>query len=566
MRDHCERGARRCGRLRRAGGVLPLAAWLAVASVATTQMTVSTAASAAAETHRVPTRVTPVPGLPDLEVKDGKVSLTLEDAISLALQRNLDVAIERYTRTQSLFGIEQNRGIFDLGAFIDSSVSQSTTPSANVLDRTALIDSDQRSLTFGLDQLTPFGGQASFRVLGSRTSSSSPNALLNPQFGARSSLQFTQPLLRDFGKLATTRPIRIARVTSQISREQLELQVSAVIRQVSDAYWGLVNARDQLQVAEEGLKLAEELHERNKIQVEVGTLAPLELVQSEATVATRKEEIIQAEAAVGDARDQLLELLNLERERYWDLDVEPATDPATEHIDIDLDQSLSTAMEERPEIRQAKLDLQRLSIDSRFFRNQKLPRADLTLSYGAIGLAGQGELPNPSDPLGPGIPLNTDLLDALRQVRQRDFDTWTIGLTVSYPLQNRAARAQSTVADLAFEQGERRLEQVELQVTTDVRTAARAVRTAAQQIESAKISRRLQEKNLDAEQKRYENGMSTSFQITQIQDDVTQARSREVQAITGYRIALARYYQSIGRLLEQAGVELDDGEPATEKP
>jgi outer membrane protein TolC len=257
---------------------------------------------------------------------------------------------------------------------------------------------------------------------------------------------------------------------------------------------------------------------------------------------------------VGDAADRLLQLLDLEQAEYWSLDVVPATEPETERAAIDLDAAIETALEERPEIRAKKLDLESVAIDARFFKNQRRPRVDLNLRYNAQGLAGRGTVVDPETEVETRI--DTDLTDAYDDVLGRDFDTWAIGVTASYPIQNRDARAQSAIADLEVEKAQRQLDQLELQVVTEVRTAARGVNTAAESIVSARASVRLQEKNLEAEQKRYENGMSTSFQVTQIQDDLTAARARLVSATTAYRTALVAYYLATGRLLEETGVEL----------
>jgi outer membrane protein TolC len=146
-------------------------------------------------------------------------------------------------------------------------------------------------------------------------------------------------------------------------------------------------------------------------------------------------------------------------------------------------------------------------------------------------------------------------------VGQIDFPSWSTGLAFSFPLQNRAARASKVIADLDLGRTQVELDELGTVVRTEVRTAARGVETAAKTIEAAKASRILQERNLDAERKRYENGMSTSFQITRIQDDLTQARSREVSAIVNYRRALTEYYRATGRLLAQQGIQLIDEEP-----
>jgi outer membrane protein TolC len=265
-------------------------------------------------------------------------------------------------------------------------------------------------------------------------------------------------------------------------------------------------------------------------------------VQSEATIATRDEEIISAEARLGDAADRLLQLLNLGAAMAEGLSVEPRTDPQMAPVAIDVDQAIATALAERPEVRQQQLQVERLEVDARFFRNQKLPTTDLTVGYGSQALASPA--------------LGTDLIDVFTDVAGREFTGWQIGVLMAMPLQNRGARAQSAIADLGLEQGRTVLDELELDIATEVRSAARAVRTAEQQITSAQASVRLQERNLEAEQRRYENGMSTSFRITEIQEDLTAARSRLVSAITNYRRALTAYHRATGRLLEESGVEL----------
>ena len=306
-------------------------------------------------------------------------------------------------------------------------------------------------------------------------------------------------------------------------------------------------------VAEESLTLAQDLDGRNRIQVEVGTLAPIELVQSEATIALRQEDIISAEARLRDSVDELLRLLNLPNAMAEGLDVVPLTEPVTEALDIDLEAAIATARAERPELAAQQLAVQQLEVDAKVARNQTLPRADVTAGYGSQGIAGRGTILGPD---GTPTVLDSDLTDAFSDVVSRESTGWSIGVSFAYPIQNRSARAQKAIADLTLDQGRAQYSQLELQVITEVRSAARAVRTAAQQIESARATRNLQERNLDAEQKRYENGMSDSFRIAEIQNDVTEARSREVTSVTNYSKALVAYRQSIGRLLEENGVTL----------
>jgi len=501
----------------------------------------------------VQTTVVAVPEAPDLVVEDGVVRLQLEEAVLIALRRNLDLAVERYSHEQALIDIVGAEGIYDLFASATANLSDEDSPSVSQVAGVPVLTSDDRSLSFGLSQLTAWGGEARYRLIASRSSTNNRDQPVNPLYFGDTGVEFEQPFLRGFGRLATERPILLARLGAGTSREIFEQQVALVIQQVEDAYWNLVESREQLVVARESLALARELHDRNRIQVDVGTLAPIELVQSEATIAEREEGIISAEAAAADAADRLLELLNLPRALIEDLGVEPITEPETVRVDVDLEQAIATALAERPEVRQQQLELERLELESRFAQNQKLPQANVTFGYGSAGIAGRGRIPQPD---GSFQILDSDLADAFQTVRDRDFDGWSIGLLFGVPIQNRTARAAATRADLGLERGRTQLEQLELSIVTEVRTAARAVRTALQQIESARASVTLQERNLDAERKRYENGMSDSFRITEIQNDLTAARSRLVSSVAAYRRALTDYYRTTGRLLEEHGVVL----------
>lgn len=515
----------------------------------------------AAGTLEVQTTSVDIPEAPDLVVEDGTLRLQLEDAVAIALSRNLDLAVERYVREQGERGVMQSKGIYDLFTSLDSEVTQDESPSVSQVEGVPVLEEDTRRLTLGLSQLTPFGGVLNGSFTAFRRSTNSRDIAIDPVYSGSAAFEFTQPLLRDFGRAVTDRGILVARINSDISRDLFEQRVSEILLQVEEAYWRLVEAREQLVVARESLDLAQELHDRNRIQVDVGTLAPIELVQSEATIALRQEEIITAGARMRDSADELMRLLNLPDAMTNGLEVEPITDPGAEQVEIDVEEAIRVALEERPEVRSQRKVVERLEVDSKYYENQELPQVDVTLGYNSAGLGGRGSLVGPG---GQVLDLDTGLADAFEDVYNREFTGWSIGMLIAYPLQNRSARAQSAIADLDLDRGRAELSQVELGVITEVRTTARGVRTAIQQIESARATRRLQERNLEAEQKRYENGMSDSFRIAEIQNDLTEARSREVTAVTNYRTALVRYQRAIGRLLEEKGVELVG--PGDEEP
>lgn len=501
------------------------------------------------------------PAAPDLPVRDGKIELSLDQAVAIALERELGLRVERYTRTQNWYGILQLKGIYDLN--LNGVVSTLDNTSAQV-SRLQASSFKQDAWNLGLTQLVgQTNGRARLDFDNTRSESDVVFNALNPSFDSSFRLGYTQPLLRNFGRNPGTRALRVGRANDRATASDFERQVNATVQNVDFVYWNLVNSREQLYVSQQSLALARELHSRNQIQVDVGTLAPLELVQSEAAIATREEDIIRAEAAVGDAADQLRQLLDLPPGEAWSAEIIPTTKPETERIDIDIAQAIETALASRPEIRTQKYVLERLAIDAVFFHDQLKPTLDLDLGYRLNGTGGTlARDPITGEPLA--RPIKGGYSDALTQIRDRDFDGWSATLTLGIPIQNRAAKAGDIIAKLDLERGQVALQQIKLQVETQVRTAARAVITAAKQIDAARISVQFQEKNLDAEKKRYENGMSTSFRINQVQDDLTQARSREVQAVVNYRTSLANFYSVTGKLLEQENIEIvqPEGDPS----
>ncbi len=516
------------------------------------------------------------PVVPELDIADGQLRLDLDEAIAIALQNNLGLLVQRYQRSQSLFRINQEYGIYDLVLDVNSSVNSDSRPSASQLDGATVTQNETIAANAELRQPISSGGDFTINFQNSRSQSNSRFSDINPSLRSSLTVAFNQPLLKNRGKKITERNLAVARLNSDISLEDLEVQVVDTVQTVANGYWALVEALEQLKVAEESLALAEELHEMNRIQIEVGTLAPLELVQSEAGIATREEEIIRVQAQIQDAADELRRLLNLDEASFWDLEIFPTTSPEIPRVVIDLEASLSWALDRRAEIDRQEFQIASLVIDSEFLKNQGRPDLNLSVSYGRNALGGERMAcerpgtPSIADLFSPCPEeyIRIDSLDYFSTIGQfysgilgQVFEGWNVGLNFSKPLQNRSARAQSRIAELALDQGRLELQDVMLSIRTEVRTASRAVETAGKQIDSARVSRELAEKNLDAAQKRYENGLWTSFQVLEIQEDLTAARSREVAAITGYRRALLAYFKAIGMLLDQKGIELvDDAE------
>ncbi len=479
-----------------------------------------------------------------LDVANNVLSLTLDQAVEIALRRNLALILQRYIRNEARLGVPQALGIYDLnltGLAGAQEIKSPTDISSGLAGK-----SSSQELKLGLAQLVPSGGNLSFSWDQIRDKETGGLSLLTvPIYKPTWSLNFTQPLLKGFGSTVTDQGILLALNTSSTNRVQFELQAITVSVTVIDAYWNLVNAREQLVVAQESLQLARDLNERNIIQVQVGTLAPLEIVQSQAAIATREQGIISAQQAIGDAADALRLALNLPQDLYQ-YDILPTTPPESDTIQINLEESIKTALDNRVEVKQEHLTVDRAKITAAVTRNALLPALNFNALYNLTG----------------GSP---SFGTALSQVTAFDFPGWTLSLNFAFPLQNRAARAANAIAELDVDRFGRELEQEQKTVINEVRKAVRGIETAEKVIVAARASTGFAEKSLDAEKKRYENGMSTSFLITQIQDQLTLAKQSEVNAVVGYRTALAEYYRSIGKLMPELGVKILDPKEAVDR-
>ena len=244
------------------------------------------------------------------------------------------------------------------------------------------------------------------------------------------------------------------------------------------------------------------------------------------------------------------------RIQVWTLPLVPDTDANTEFAQVEVEQALADALAGRPELARQRLAVESREATAAYERGQTKPRLDLVASYGWNGVGGDVLLRDNEGNVIGTIPGGWD--DAVEQVTDRDFPGWSVGLEFGYPIGNRTARARAATADLALEQVRVSEEEVRQRVEAEVRVAVRGLETTQQQIESARASVTLAEKNLQAERRKYENGLSTSFQILEVEEDLTSARSRLVDAITAYRRALVEYHRSLGSLLDYEGVTFAD--------
>jgi len=492
---------------------------------------------------------------------DGQIKLSLDEAISLALANNEDLNVTVNAAEATGWELVANEGIFDpvLGGFANRNHQDS--PSSNQLAGALLTVQDTYNYGAQVQQLAPWGGTFTLGTTGGRFSTNSQFyniSGINPSYNAGLSIAFSQPLLRNFGMVATKWLIYVAKNTRDAAYQQYVRSIQTTVNNVEQAYWDLVYTIQNLDVKRESLRIAQELNRITKIKIDVGSLAPIDITQTEVGVAQAEQDIISAEGQVGDALDRLRRQLNIDP-ALGNVPIVATDSVRTEPMTVDLPAGTRTAIEKRPEVVAAAYQAASDRVRLDYWSNQTLPSLNLNGSYGNIGLDGTVHDQNGN------IIATNGLGDAYSQVFDRKFKNWSIGLTVSYPILNRYARGQRGAAQYLLESDRAVLTTTQQNVVVEVRAAARAIDTAQRQIVAASKGRELAEKNLDAEKKKFDNGMSTTFQVNQIQRDLSAARTTELQALVVYRKAVAAYHYSVADNLEwkKIGVE---GIPDTTTP
>ncbi|MFN2385744.1 MAG: TolC family protein [Thermoanaerobaculia bacterium] len=481
---------------------------------------------------------------------EGGVRLSLSEAIGLALANNQDLNVSVNEAEASRFLLFAELGIFDPLASAAVTRSHQKIPSASQLAGADVEERDTLDLSANVAQLVPTGGTFSLGFRTSRFETNSTFFSVNPSYSSGLTFSANQPLLRDFGWDATTWLIYTARNTRDIRYQEFIRDVQTVVHAVEQAYWDLVYALRNLEVQRESRALAADLNRITRIRIDVGSLAPIDIVQTEVGIATAEQEIIIAEDLIGDAQDRLKRLLNFDPAQ-WEVPIVPIDEVRGEQTTVRAEEGTAIALRQRPDLRAAAFSSDSLRIRYDFYKNQALPNLDLVASYGLSGLAGVER-----DETGQVV-VREGFGQSFENVLDADADNWSVGLNFSIPIFNRGARGRRGEAQYTWEASKASLNAMEQNVLVEVRDAARAIETAGRSIAAAQKARELAERNLDAERKRFENGMTTSFQVTEIQRDLSLARTNELQALAIYRKAVSAYHYAIADILEWKGIRID---------
>ena len=496
----------------------------------------------------------PVAADTDKDVSDPRaLRLSLDEAVKTTMERNVGIQVQRYTTEMGGESLRSQYGVFDWFGTGALSHSSSETPPSSSLESSA---SRQTIWDFGVQQLIPTGGTYRLSFNNDRTATSGGFQIRNPTYHSNLGLSLNQPLLRNFGTDVTLRGVTIARNTLGIDRELFRSTLINTANDVEQAYLNLIYSRQYVDVVKESVFLARDQARITQIRIDVGASAPLDILQPRVQIATQEEALINAVAAVRSAEDALRALLHLDP-ADWDRPIIPTDTVGYTPVDIDATQAVARALDLRPEIRELQLTTATRSVQYKYARNQTLPQVDLSLLYRTAGLGGQALSVDPFTGQPTNLP-STTYSNALRQVGLGTFPTWTIGFTLGVPITNIGARAEAKRAELDLAQSKTDEEQTRQNIVVQVRSTVRLIDTAAKDISATRAARDAAEKNLDAERKRYENGMTTNFQVLQIQQQLSDARVRELNALVGYNKAVTAYHAAVGDLLDVRNIKVEE--------
>ena len=466
------------------------------------------------------------------------VELTLDAATQRALERNLDIAVERL-----------NPQTFDFAlAALDANYRPTLTSNFSMRSQTAfsrsqtaggdVLVTDTLTNNYGVTQNLKWGG-GSFAAAfnNNRQAQSDAFAIRNPALNANLSAAFVQPLLRNFRIDGTRAQLKVTQINQQISETTLRATITRTLANVRNAYWDLVYSIQAADVAERSLTLATRLVQDNQARVDVGTLAPLDVVQAQAEEATRRQTVAQTVAQRRTAELALKRLIvNGTDDPMWNAQIEPIDRPTYSSSPIDVADAVRKALTTRTDLETARRQMTSNDIAVRSLSDQQLPALDLTASYGLAGVGGpqfvrQGLGGTITDVIPSGFS------DALGLIGSRRAPTWNVGFSLSYPIGASTAEANVARAKLQQRQTIAQSRALELQIATEVTNAALQVEASRERLQAAQVALSLAERRLDAENSRFDVGLSTNFFVVQAQRDLRDAQNAELRALLDYRRA-----------------------------
>jgi outer membrane protein TolC len=493
-------------------------------------------------------------------IHDGKLNLMLKDFLELVLKNSTDINVTRMDVYTAADQVKAAHAVFDPAVALGFNTLRVISPQVSQTGGAATLSSLTENSYVNYQQLLPTGQTASVGFTGTRSSSNSEFNIVNPDIYGQLNFSFTQPLLQNRTGIQFKAPIQIARTQLTITSRLDEAHIADLIATAAGQYWDTVRARDNIKVLQQTLDLAQKSYDRDKQALDLGALAALDIYQSETQVAQRKTDLVQAQYAYRAALDSLRRLIGADLKPEWRatdivLEDDPAKVPDRAGI-LPYEQALTAAMRIRPELDAAHRRVTIDDLNARVAKNLMLPHLDLTVQAQGAGLS--GDQVAQVSPLGITTPAASGgLWQSLGQVLVFNAPGYGAGLQLTLPFRSTAASAQLADALVSRTRDHYTERQVEQQIIQDVRQALTSIDLANASIQSATLTRDLAQKNVDAEQQKYELGTITAFEVLDSQTRLATAESSLLNAFVGYQEAYVSYQRATWTLLDGLGMVLE---------
>ena len=491
--------------------------------------------------------------------------LTVDEAIERALDRNLDIAVERVNPRLRDLTIAESRAAFLPNVNSSFDIGRSVMPSRTQLDGAGrlvdqAVEAGRGGALVGLEQALEWaGGRYTLDWDNGRTSTNNVFFSFNPSLSSSLALSYTQPLLRGRSIDPQRTELLVSRLNRDISDVDLRETVANLLADVRRAYWDLVYAAASVDVQQQALELAEQLVRDNRMRVEIGTLAGIEVVQARSEAAARRQTLAEARQRLRTAELALKILIVAGTDdELWRAEINAVDQPVLDQTPIDVEAAVRTALAARTDIERTRRQQDINTVTLRSLANATLPALDVV---GSFRVEGQGGTQLISSVLGGPALLRVPggYGDALGHLVRMDYPAWQMQLQLSYPLGHSAQRAAHARARLQVQQTRAQIEQIELQIAAEVTNAALQIQSIDERVEAARAARELAAERLAAEQRKFEVGLSTNFFIVQAQRDLAAARDTELRAILDYQNAVIEFERVQQTSLDRAGISLVGG-------
>jgi outer membrane protein len=494
-------------------------------------------------------------------VAEGKLRLTLADAIRLALLNNTDVRLNELPVETARLEVGRAYQAFDPVATSSFNAGRATTPAYTQLQGAPTLSTLSQQAVFDYNQTFQTGTKYDLNFSGGKLATNSIYATFNPSITSSGTLTVTQPLLRNRGLFPNRAPIVIARRNLNMSRATFAAQVNDVLLQTIQQYSYVVQARENLAVLKKSLEQAQASYDRDKRALELGAIPPFDIYRSESQVAARRVQVIQAEYNLKQSEDALRRVIGADLDPYiraLDLDLTEPLEPRGELLALDIQQAYQQALERRPELEALRQQLANDDTTIRLAHNHLLPDLSLSAFYTTNGLGGN-QYDITTTP--PTVIATGGFPESLSQLRSFDFPSYGFTLQLRLPIRNRSAQADLGEAMVARRQDLYRQRQETQALWQEVKNAVHQLEQAKLSMAAAKVSRDLAQKTLEAEQRKYELGASQIFFVLDAQTQLAQAELSLVQGEIGYQQAVASVEHATGTLLENHKVKIEGVAP-----